>query len=224
MDSQCHLTYPQVATAVQWTKAEGSNGVPLWIIVLAILFGLLLLGLLIYVLYKVSHTLPQPGYPPTRPCLLHSRIQEATLRSVFQHRPHLCPGYLYPSCLLLLDPSFQSAAPNLERSLLSQNKFANIAKLQMANSDGICAFISSTALRQLTTNDHSLQVAATARKSDLFTPSDLTASIFKTLIKRLPHNKSLILDLPHPNAGIQKPLLQDGEARDGTVLIPWVPH
>ncbi|XP_021507764.2 integrin alpha-5 isoform X1 [Meriones unguiculatus] len=43
-----------VATAVQWTKAEGSNGVPLWIIILAILFGLLLLGLLIYVLYKLG--------------------------------------------------------------------------------------------------------------------------------------------------------------------------
>uniref|UniRef100_A0A8C5NYI2 Integrin alpha 5 (fibronectin receptor alpha) n=1 Tax=Jaculus jaculus TaxID=51337 RepID=A0A8C5NYI2_JACJA len=44
----------QVATAVQWTKAEGSNGVPLWIIILAILFGLLLLGLLVYVLYKLG--------------------------------------------------------------------------------------------------------------------------------------------------------------------------
>ncbi|KAG3291758.1 integrin alpha-5 [Ictidomys tridecemlineatus] len=44
----------QVATAVQWIKAEGNNGVPLWIIILAILFGLLLLGLLIYVLYKLG--------------------------------------------------------------------------------------------------------------------------------------------------------------------------
>uniref|UniRef100_A0A5F9CPL2 Integrin subunit alpha 5 n=1 Tax=Oryctolagus cuniculus TaxID=9986 RepID=A0A5F9CPL2_RABIT len=44
----------QVATAVQWTKAEGSQGVPLWIIILAILFGLLLLGLLIYILYKLG--------------------------------------------------------------------------------------------------------------------------------------------------------------------------
>ncbi|XP_036312772.1 integrin alpha-5 isoform X3 [Pipistrellus kuhlii] len=43
-----------VATAVQWTKAEGSQGVPLWIIILAILLGLLLLGLLIYVLYKLG--------------------------------------------------------------------------------------------------------------------------------------------------------------------------
>lgn len=63
MCSQCHLACPQVATAVQWTKAEGSNGVPLWIIILAILFGLLLLGLLIYVLYKVSHTLSLAWLP-----------------------------------------------------------------------------------------------------------------------------------------------------------------
>lgn len=44
----------QVATAVQWIKAEGSHGVPLWIIILAILIGLLLLGLLIYILYKLG--------------------------------------------------------------------------------------------------------------------------------------------------------------------------
>uniref|UniRef100_A0A452U345 Integrin subunit alpha 5 n=1 Tax=Ursus maritimus TaxID=29073 RepID=A0A452U345_URSMA len=44
----------RVATAVQWTKAEGSHGVPLWIIILAVLVGLLLLGLLIYVLYKLG--------------------------------------------------------------------------------------------------------------------------------------------------------------------------
>ncbi|XP_029422432.1 integrin alpha-5 isoform X2 [Nannospalax galili] len=43
----------QVATAVQWSRAEG-NGVPLWIIILAVLFGLLLLGLLIYILYKLG--------------------------------------------------------------------------------------------------------------------------------------------------------------------------
>lgn len=42
---------------MQWTKAEGSHGVPLWIIILAILIGLLLLGLLIYILYKVSNIL-----------------------------------------------------------------------------------------------------------------------------------------------------------------------
>ncbi|XP_004716955.2 integrin alpha-5 [Echinops telfairi] len=44
----------QVATAVQWTKAEGNHGAPLWIIILAILIGLLLLALLIYVLYKLG--------------------------------------------------------------------------------------------------------------------------------------------------------------------------
>ena len=81
----------QVATAVQWTKAEGSNGVPLWIIILAILFGLLLLGLLIYVLYKVSHAKPWLSFQPVRLCLLPSRIKEATLRSVFQHRPPCMP-------------------------------------------------------------------------------------------------------------------------------------
>ncbi|XP_016073485.1 PREDICTED: integrin alpha-5 [Miniopterus natalensis] len=43
-----------VPTVVQWTKAEGSHGVPLWIIILAILIGLLLLGLLIYILYKLG--------------------------------------------------------------------------------------------------------------------------------------------------------------------------
>lgn len=48
---------------MQWTKAEGSHGVPLWIIILAILIGLLLLGLLIYILYKVSHILPET-WPP----------------------------------------------------------------------------------------------------------------------------------------------------------------
>ncbi|XP_074081829.1 integrin alpha-5 isoform X2 [Macrotis lagotis] len=44
----------QVMTTVQWTKAEGNQGVPLWIIILAVLLGLLLLGLLIYVLYKLG--------------------------------------------------------------------------------------------------------------------------------------------------------------------------
>lgn len=43
---------------MQWIKAEGSHSVPLWIIILAVLIGLLLLGLLIYILYKVSHILP----------------------------------------------------------------------------------------------------------------------------------------------------------------------
>ncbi|NIG59277.1 integrin alpha-5 [Pontoporia blainvillei] len=44
----------QVATAVQWIKTEGSHSVPLWIIILAVLVGLLLLGLLIYILYKLG--------------------------------------------------------------------------------------------------------------------------------------------------------------------------
>lgn len=39
---------------LQWAKAESSPSVPLWIIVLAVLFGLLLLALLIYGLYKVG--------------------------------------------------------------------------------------------------------------------------------------------------------------------------
>lgn len=98
----------------------------------------------------------------------------------------------------------------------------------MANNDGTCAFVSE--------NDRSTG-GATARPSDvalelnLFTPSDLTASIFKTLIKRLSHNKSLILDLPHPldllgknlKVGIQKPLFQDGEPGGRAVLIPLGP-
>ena len=37
-----------------WNKPDVENSVPLWIIILAILAGLLLLALLIYVLYKVS--------------------------------------------------------------------------------------------------------------------------------------------------------------------------
>ncbi|XP_053157201.1 integrin alpha-5 [Hemicordylus capensis] len=44
----------KVPTTVQWAKAETSQGVPLWIIILAILIGLLLLALLIYVLYKLG--------------------------------------------------------------------------------------------------------------------------------------------------------------------------
>lgn len=126
------LACPQVATAVQWTKAEGSNGVPLWIIILAILFGLLLLGLLIYVLYKVSHTEPWLGFPPIRLCLLPRRIKEATLRSTLQ-APISALATHTPSCLFLLDPSLQSAALGLQRDLLSRDKFAHIAKPQMAN-------------------------------------------------------------------------------------------
>ncbi|KAM5181172.1 integrin alpha-5 [Mantella aurantiaca] len=44
----------QVNTTIHWLKPESSYGVPLWIIILAILIGLLLLALLIYVLYKLG--------------------------------------------------------------------------------------------------------------------------------------------------------------------------
>ncbi|KAG8002447.1 Integrin alpha-5 [Nibea albiflora] len=42
----------KVVTPVMWNKPDIENSVPLWIIILAILAGLLLLALLIYVLYK----------------------------------------------------------------------------------------------------------------------------------------------------------------------------
>lgn len=45
---------PQVVTPLVWNKPDPENSVPLWIIILAILAGLLLLALLIYVLYKVG--------------------------------------------------------------------------------------------------------------------------------------------------------------------------
>ncbi|MBN3289435.1 ITA5 protein, partial [Polypterus senegalus] len=44
----------QRSTSVVWTKQNTTHSVPLWIIVLAVLAGLLLLALLIYVLYKVG--------------------------------------------------------------------------------------------------------------------------------------------------------------------------
>lgn len=47
----------QMTTPVVWNKPDSPHAVPLWIIILAILAGLLLLALLIYVLYKVSMTL-----------------------------------------------------------------------------------------------------------------------------------------------------------------------
>lgn len=47
---------PQVVTPLVWNKPDIENSVPLWIIILAILAGLLLLALLIYVLYKVRKT------------------------------------------------------------------------------------------------------------------------------------------------------------------------
>ena len=51
--------HPQVVTPVVWNKPDIENSVPLWIIILAILAGLLLLALLIYVLYKVSAAVKQ---------------------------------------------------------------------------------------------------------------------------------------------------------------------
>lgn len=43
-----------MVSQVVWNKPDSQYAVPLWIIILAILAGLLLLALLIYVLYKVS--------------------------------------------------------------------------------------------------------------------------------------------------------------------------
>ncbi|XP_064408383.1 integrin alpha-5 [Latimeria chalumnae] len=69
---QCHVSYEvnkmpyniqpkeyprgamKVSTGVIWTDPQNSYAVPLWIIILAILAGLLLLALLIYVLYKLG--------------------------------------------------------------------------------------------------------------------------------------------------------------------------
>lgn len=44
----------QVVTGLQWARAEGSPGVPVWVVVLAVLLGLLLLALLSYGLYKLG--------------------------------------------------------------------------------------------------------------------------------------------------------------------------
>uniref|UniRef100_A0A672MUD3 Integrin alpha-5-like n=1 Tax=Sinocyclocheilus grahami TaxID=75366 RepID=A0A672MUD3_SINGR len=44
----------KMVTPVVWNKPDGTYAVPLWIIILAILAGLLLLALLIYVLYKLG--------------------------------------------------------------------------------------------------------------------------------------------------------------------------
>lgn len=44
----------QVVTAVIWNKPDSPFPVPVWIIILAVLSGLLLLALLIYLLYKVT--------------------------------------------------------------------------------------------------------------------------------------------------------------------------
>lgn len=47
----------QVAVAVTWKRTDSLFFVPVWIIILAVLAGLLLLALLIYLLYKVKHQL-----------------------------------------------------------------------------------------------------------------------------------------------------------------------
>uniref|UniRef100_A0AAX7VJ75 Integrin alpha-2 domain-containing protein n=1 Tax=Astatotilapia calliptera TaxID=8154 RepID=A0AAX7VJ75_ASTCA len=44
----------KVATAVMWNKPNSQYSVPVWIIILAVLAGLLLLALLIYLLYKMG--------------------------------------------------------------------------------------------------------------------------------------------------------------------------
>lgn len=44
----------QVVAAVTWKRADSLFFVPVWIIILAVLAGLLLLALLIYLLYKVK--------------------------------------------------------------------------------------------------------------------------------------------------------------------------
>ncbi|XP_069735493.1 LOW QUALITY PROTEIN: integrin alpha-5 [Phaenicophaeus curvirostris] len=44
----------QVVTGLQWARAEGAAGVPVWVVVLAVLLGLLLLALLCYGLYKLG--------------------------------------------------------------------------------------------------------------------------------------------------------------------------
>uniref|UniRef100_A0A8C7MPS7 Integrin, alpha 5 (fibronectin receptor, alpha polypeptide) n=1 Tax=Oncorhynchus kisutch TaxID=8019 RepID=A0A8C7MPS7_ONCKI len=48
------LPPPQVVTPVVWNKPDSQYSVPMWIIILAILAGLLLLALVIYVLYKLG--------------------------------------------------------------------------------------------------------------------------------------------------------------------------
>ncbi|XP_068853607.1 LOW QUALITY PROTEIN: integrin alpha-5 [Aphelocoma coerulescens] len=44
----------QVVTALSWARPEAGGGVPVWVVVLAVLLGLLLLGLLCYGLYKLG--------------------------------------------------------------------------------------------------------------------------------------------------------------------------
>ena len=53
-DAMGCLSGLQVVTGLQWARAESSAGVPVWVVVLAVLLGLLLLALLSYGLYKVG--------------------------------------------------------------------------------------------------------------------------------------------------------------------------
>lgn len=54
--SQCAACLlPQVVTTLTWNKQDTMFYVPVWIIILAVLAGLLLLALLIYFLYKVAN-------------------------------------------------------------------------------------------------------------------------------------------------------------------------
>lgn len=43
-----------MVTALSWARPEAGGGVPVWVVVLAVLLGLLLLGLLCYGLYKLG--------------------------------------------------------------------------------------------------------------------------------------------------------------------------
>uniref|UniRef100_G3PAA4 Integrin, alpha 5 (fibronectin receptor, alpha polypeptide) n=1 Tax=Gasterosteus aculeatus aculeatus TaxID=481459 RepID=G3PAA4_GASAC len=54
LPKQAPSGHKKVVTPVVWNKPDLENSVPLWIIILAILAGLLLLALLIYVLYKLG--------------------------------------------------------------------------------------------------------------------------------------------------------------------------
>lgn len=64
-----------------WNKPDVENSVPLWIIILAVLVGLLLLALLIYILYKVSAALKENTQTISRSAehLPVKRVQTQTL-------------------------------------------------------------------------------------------------------------------------------------------------
>lgn len=149
-------------TVVQWTKAEGSHGVPLWIIILAILIGLLLLGLLIYILYKVSHILPVTWLPSHQVLPLTQHNPKHLQTNSLATCPHLWPGHVHPILTLPIGsfPSFYS--PYLRKSLLNQPvKFAytcNISVTHRWQIYGICAVTSSKDPWQLSLIDHTLAV------------------------------------------------------------------